>query len=297
MKYLILTLLIVGCSSKPDKPKSKAPVAVSNENFKKEKALSNAEVTDYYQASTPALNPALQDETLDRLNSSELSSVNASTDPLIDIVLRCSKKDFEGAFQVASQYFNRYQKVAAYWNIVANCHLNSGAHRKALLFYNKALEVSPNYVPALNNIGVMYVRQGQDQKALVAFERANKVSKFSKTPRYNLAKLYLTYGMAELAQPLFISLLTEAPADVDILNAVATSYMMLGDYQNAMSYYQQIPKAQWQRAEIGLNLARTLSKLGKKDDAQQIAEDVKSSSNPELKRYSGIVKRDLGEAE
>lgn len=297
MKFLFLIFLIAGCASKADKPKAKASVAVSNETFKKEKVLSNSEVTDYYQTSTNALSPALQDETLDRLNSSELSSVNASTDPLIDIVLKCSKRDFDGAFQVAAQYFNRYQKVATYWNLVANCHLNSGSHRKALLFYNKALEVSPNYVPALNNIGVMYVRQGNDQKALVAFERANKISKFAKTPRYNLAKLYLTYGMADLAQPLFISLLTESPADVDILNAVATSYMMLADYQNAFTYFQQIPKAQWQRPEIGLNVARTLNRLGKKDEAQQVAEDVKSSSKPELKKYSGMVKRDLGEAE
>lgn len=297
MKYLILCLIVMSCASKPDKPVSKSPVFVSNDKFKKEKALSNSEVTDYYQSKTNALNPALQDETLDRLNSEELSTVNSASDPLIDIVVRCSKKDFEGAFQVAGQNFNRYQKVAAYWNLVANCHLNSGASRKALLFYNKALEVSPNYVPALNNIGVMYARQGQDQKALVAFERANKVSKFSKTPRYNLAKMYLTYGMADLAQPLFISLLTESPADVDILNAVANSYFIQGDYQNALIYFQQIPQAQWQRPEIGLNLAQTLNKLKRSNDARKVADSVKTSSNPDLKRYSGIVKRDLGDAE
>lgn len=297
MKYLILSLVLFGCASKPEKRVVKDAPVVPNEKFNKEKPLANAQVTDYYQTQTNALSPALQDETLDRLNKEELGQVNTSADPLTDIVVKCSNKDFEGAFQVAAQVFNRYQKVAAYWNTVANCHLNSGSYRKALLFYNKSLEVNPNYVPALNNIGVMYVRQDQDQKALVAFERAIKFSKFSKTPRYNLAKLYLTYGLAELAQPLFISLLTESPADVDILNAVAASYFIQGDYQNALTYFQQIPQAQWHRAEIGLNVAKTLSKLGKVEDARKVANGVKSPSGPDLKRYSGIVKRELGEAE
>jgi tetratricopeptide (TPR) repeat protein len=211
MKYSILALVfIAACSSAPEKRNSKAPV-VKNEVFKKQKALTSSEITDFYQGNEKSLNPALQDETMDRYSNEELASMKSSGDPLVDISISCSQKEFKNAFEIASKNFNKYQKVAPYWNAVANCHLNQGNYRKALLFYNKALEVGPNYVPALNNIGVMYSRQGQDQKALVAFERANKQSKFSKTPRYNMAKLYLSYGLAETAQPVFESLLSGSP--------------------------------------------------------------------------------------
>lgn len=295
MKYLIPLLVLAACSSTPDKKPAKSPENVSNADFKKEKPLTNNQVTDFYQGPANTKSPALQDETLDRYTSDELDKMSSSGDPLLDISLRCLKGDFNGAFQVASQNYTKYQKVAAYWNQVANCHLNSGNHRKALLFYNKALEVNSEYVPALNNIGVMYSRQGLDQKALVAFERANKHSRFSKTPRYNLARLYLTYGLAESAQPLFQALLNESPNDVDLLNATASTYFLLSDYQKAFSLYQGIPRSEWKRAEVGLNVAVTLKKLGKVQDAKKVFDDVDTPKSSNLKRYYSSVEAQLGD--
>lgn len=296
MKYLIPLLILSACSSGPQK--SAAPEeSLTNQSFKKIKPLSSSQIPDYYSGKIASLNPALADETMDRFTVEELKEVNTSVDPLLDMAVRCSKQDFDGAFNVASKFFLQYQKVAPYWNQVANCHLNQGSYRKALLFYNKALEVNPNFVPALNNIGVMYSRQGMDQKALVAFERANKQSKFSKTPRYNLARIYLTYGLAEFALPMFQSLLNESPSDVDLLNATGSSYFILSDYGRAYGYFQKIPQTQWGRAEIGLNIAVTLKKLGKKKDALDVFNLVQLPENESLKRYYASVKNQLGDAE
>lgn len=296
MKFSILFLIfLAACSSTLEKKKTSAP-AVKNEEFRKTKPLSPSEVSEFYQGNAPSLNPALQDETLDRYTKEELAALNTSGEPLMQMSVLCTRKDFAGAFQLASKNFNLYQKVAPYWNQVANCHLAQGSYRKALLFYNKAIEVKPNFVPALNNIGVMYARQGQDQKALVAFERANKQSKFSKTPRYNLAKLYLTYGLAESALPVFQSLLSESPQDVDLLNAVASSYFLMSDYAQALSHYKQIPQKEWSRAEIGLNLSFTLNKLGKSKEASEVFAQVTEPKQANLKRYYQTVESQLGDS-
>lgn len=297
MKSTILALLfLTACASAPEKRNTKAPV-VKNEVFQKPKALKNSEITEFFQGNEKSLNPALQDETMDRFSKDEIASVKSGGDPLVEMSVRCSQKDFTGAFDIASKNFNQYQKVAPYWNVVANCHLNQGNYRKALLFYNKALEVSPNYVPALNNIGVMYSRQGQDQKALVAFERANKQSKFSKTPRYNMAKLYLTYGLAENAQSVFESLLSGSPNDVDLLNATAASYFLMSDYNKALELFKRIPQSEWARAEIGLNLALTLKKTGNAKEAGQVFAKVEEPRSANLKRYYSTIEKQLGDAE
>jgi Flp pilus assembly protein TadD len=285
----------MACSS-ADKKKEAEGETVKNEVFKKEKPLKNTDVKDYYASQQASLNPALQDETLDRSSVEEIEQMAEGGDPLVEMALRCSKGDFKNAFALASKIFDKYQKVASYWNQVGNCHLNQGANRKALLFYNKALEVKSNYVPALNNIGVMYSRQGQDQKALVAFERANKVSKFSKTPRYNLAKLYLAYGMAEQARPIFQALLNESPQDVDLLNAVASCQFLMSDYQSALGYFKRIPEEQWANPEIGLNLAVTLKKVGKADDARKVFDYVKKPKQTQLAQYYSVVEKHLGES-
>lgn len=295
MKTLFILFALVACSSTPPKKESATAPRVSNEAFKKIQQLKNSEVSDFYPAGSAGLSPALQDETIDRYSSAELSKMSAQGDPLLEVSLLCSKRQFDEAFRKASEIFSRYQKVASYWNQVANCHLNSGNARKALLFYNKALEVSPNYVPALNNIGVMYSRQGQDQKALVAFERANRSGKFSKTPRYNLARLYLTYGLAEAALPLFESLHQESPQDADLLNAMASCHFLLADYVRALTFFNQVPRSEWRRAEVGLNLALTLEKTGRKDQAQKVFAAVSLPSNGNLKRYYSVVEQQLGD--
>jgi tetratricopeptide (TPR) repeat protein len=297
MKYTIFVLIfLASCASTPEK-ENKTPSISKNANLKKTKPLTNADITDFYPAIKNTLNPALQDETVDRFTKDELATIKLTGDPLVAISVHCSKNDFKSAFEIASQNFNSYLKVAPYWNVVANCHLNQGNFRKALLFYNKALEVTPNYVPALNNIGVMYSRLGEYQKGLVAFEKANKISKFSKTPRYNLAKVLLTYGMAESALVIFKSLLSQSPDDVDLLNATAACYFLMSDYQSALGYYNRIPSSQLGRAEIGLNFALTLKKTGKPKEAQQIFANVKMPKSGNLKKYYSIIQNKLGDAE
>ncbi len=298
MKSSILILaFLVACSSgeKSQERNSDAPAKVTKQAFKKERALTNNEVPDFYSPKTTTVNPALQDETLDRYSVEEIEAMAEATDPLMEISLRCSRGDYKTAFSVAAKNFNKYQKVAAYWNQVANCHLNQGSHRKALLFYNKALEVKPNYIPALNNIGVMYSRMDQDQKALVAFERANNVSKFAKTPRYNLAKMYLVYGLAEPALPILKGLLDSSPQDMDLQNSVANAYFLMSDYNQAYSYFKMIPGNFWSRPEIGLNLAVTLKKLGKAEDALKVFDNVQKPKNAALSRYYSSVENYLGD--
>lgn len=298
MKLALLSVLVlVGCASRSEKKHTEAPTTITAESFKKEKAVAASEVRDFYSTDLKGQSPALQDETLDRYTAEELANLAESKDPLFEISLRCSKKDFSAAFAAASSAYNKYHKTPVYWNLVANCHLQQGNQRKALLFYNKALEVTPNYVPALNNIGVLYSRQGEDQKALVAFERANKQSRFSKTPRYNLAKLYLRYGLAESALPLFQGLLSESSEDVDLLNSVAQASFILADYQSALTHYSRIPKSFWSQPEVGLNLALTLKKLGRTADSLAVLNSIKSPSGRELKDYYNVVSQQLGAQE
>ena len=298
MKYLLLISLAVlsACSSAEQKRSIKVE-NVTNEDFKKPKVLAAKDIPDYYPENIAAASPALQDETLDRYSADELKKLAESTDPLLEISLLCSKRDFEKSFAVASKIFNEYQKVPGYWNVVANCHLNQGSYRKALLFYNKALEINSGYGPALNNIGVMYSRQGLDQKALIAFERANKQAKFSKTPKYNLARVYLAYGLVDLALPLFQALHSNSLQDADLLNAMGTCYFLISDYQRAWTYFQKIPADLWENAEYGLNIAVTLSKISKKAEGLKVLKNTQEPKNGKLRNYYAAVEKQLGALE
>lgn len=297
MKILSLSILLltISCSSTKETKSGGDLDKITNESFKKERPLKNSEVADFYTGNARALSPALHEETLDRHSKEELAGIAGSKDALLDIAVKCTTGDYNAAFKAADHAFDKYQKVALYWNLVANCHLNQGTYRKALLFYNKALEVSKNYVPALNNIGVLYSRQGQDQKALVAFEQASKHSRFSKTPRYNLAKIMLRYGLANEALVIFRSLLQGSPQDADLINSTASAYFMTGDYKQAANHYGRLPKSIQERPEVALNYAWTLKKLGDNSGASRVFKSISGSMNDEQKRYWNVVANQLGE--
>ena len=295
MKTILILFFLISCSTHKKTMTQDLSKTANSNGFKKEVSLNNKNVQDFYDHRLKTMSPALEDETIDRLNPSELKSMKPTSDPLLDISLKCQKKDFESAFQLISSLFNRYQKTAPYWNQVANCHLLKGSYRKALLFYNKALEISPNYVPALNNIGVMYSKQGLDQKALVAFDRANKISKFSKTPRYNLSRLYLTYGLTEIAIPIFQSLLNYSPTDVDLLNSLGTAYLIQSDLEKSISYFNKIPKNFWVNPEIGLNLSLLYKRIGKLNEAKKVFDAITYPKDEKIKNYFEFVKDQIGE--
>lgn len=298
MKILIpisLLVLLASCSSSGDKKTpSKKPSEVTKTDFTFEKPLNKNDVRDYYVPASGALNPALEDETLDRYSADELDKLADEKDPLVILAVRCGKRDFNKAFALIDQMFQKYQKIPSYWNLVGNCHILNGSPRKALLFYNKSLEVGPNYVPALNNIGVLYSWQNDDQKAFLAFEKANKTSAFSKTPRYNLARLYLKYGVVDKALPLFNGILSSSPNDVQVLNSIASAHVISGNYKDALSFYNRIPKKLHESAAIGLNLSLTYFHLNMKKEALDLFNDIKRPEGVELREYYSIVASKVG---
>jgi Flp pilus assembly protein TadD len=203
----------------------------------------------------------------------------------------CYKKDFDAAFGISDKLFQTHLNVPTFWNQVATCHLLKGNERKALLFYNKALEVKANYVPALNNIAVIYNKNGQDQKAQVALQRALSKGVFAKTPRYNLAFLMLEYGLATKSLPLFKSLSEDTPGDIELRVGLANSYALMERWSEAWEQFSAIPDSRRKNPDVGLNMALVAHKLGKKDFAKNIlsATAVNSSAKKYAERLSEVI--------
>jgi len=297
MRHLLILILVVSCASETTKKEASRPdpaagVTIKNQDFKKEKPLVYSPQQDYYPSPKEGPQTVLHNESAAR-NVERVQEITGGKDPLVVMMSSCYAKNFEQAFKVAEGTYDSHQNFPTYWNQIATCYLLQGNERKALLFYNKALEVTPQYVPALNNIGVMYQKNGQDQKALVALQRALKNGKFTKTPRYNLGHLYLNYHLAEEALPLFRGLAEEAPNDVDVRAGLAHSLAQLGRWQDAWGEFNRLPEKLRRRSDIGLTMALCAHHLDKREAAQQIlnATDI----NDRDQSYAANIRRVIGE--
>ena len=134
------------------------------------------------------------------------------------------------------------------------------------------------YIPPVNNLGVVYQKQGKFQKALSAFKLAADLNTFAVTPTYNLAQLYLRFGTVGKALPIFQGLQKRSPKDVEVSSALASSYLLKGDYQAAVDIYGRFDKATLAKPSVGLNYALALKLLNRPVDAQTVLGNVTAST-------------------
>lgn len=268
-----------------------AGVNVTNKDFQKKAKATYNKAEDHYATQNPG--NVLSSESAERPDTAQAAAIAQLKDPLGEMILKCYRKDFDAGFKLAEALFETHQNLPTYWNQVATCHLMQGNERKALLFYNKALEVTPNYVPALNNIGVIYGKSGQDQKALVALQKSLAGGKFTKTPRYNLAFLLLRYGLAEEAAQHFRGLSEEAPQDPELRAGLANSLALMGRWGEAWDQFNQVPDALRRRSDVGLNMALTAQKVGQTALAKNIL-DATEISGPD-RDYAQEIRQVVGE--
>jgi len=69
-------------------------------------------------------------------------------------------------------------------------HHTSGRLDEAKIFYEKALRADPGCVPALNNLGVILMRENNYPAARIRFEKALRLKPGYVDPCYNLACLF-----------------------------------------------------------------------------------------------------------
>ena len=290
-RTLLISLIAIFVSSCATSRKNEPidPETVENKDFQRPKASKYNQSDDYFKLVDSKETAALNDESMARIM--DVDDVS-DEDVFSSIAKSCYAKDYDTAWELIRKNHDKYRINPAFWNQVGTCHLRRKEFRKALLFYNKSLEFKSNYVPALNNIGVMYWQQGQHAKALVAFMKATDSGKFSKTPRFNLSLLYLQYGMSEKAQATLERLIKMGKTDVDVISALATAHLMQRQYKSAVRYCKEV-KDYFDRVHVGTNCALSYYFAGKFDKAHDAISEVDQDKLGVWKDHFKKVKRKI----
>jgi tetratricopeptide (TPR) repeat protein len=277
MKKILLSLIIVGCATQETK-KSGPFLTDKDGSVKRVKPLVYQSKDDYYKSSRP-------DDSLSTETAERVEEVNKS-DALAVMVKNCYEKNFSKAFKIADELYFSFQNIPTYWNQIATCYLMKGEKRKSLLFYNKALDLSSGYAPTLNNIGLYFHSLQDDSKALVAFERALSSSPSAKTPKYNLAHLYLRYSQGEIAESYFRKLYADNPQDPEILQGLAHSLVLQKKWNEALVFFLKLNDKILKKSIVGLHLSLTYLSLGNKAEALRIFNMAQTEeSDRELEEY------------
>ncbi len=114
--------------------------------------------------------------------------------------------------------------------------MGRGEWRKAIQSFEAAIARFPEYAVAYNNLGVVYVKLSEPNKALGAFERAIRLNDHLSMAYVNEARLLQTQGRLTDAEPLLKKVLSYDPRSGDALLLLAFVEYRQHKYDEAVGY-------------------------------------------------------------
>jgi len=152
-----------------------------------------------------------------------------------------------------------------------------GRARESLAFYNRAVELDPNFAMAYARIGVFYVNQGQLETAQGYVQKAYDLrDRVSERERLYITEKYYSYITGEIDKAVE-TLTTWArlyPNDFIPHNNLAINYQMLGNYEEALK--EGLESVRLSPNNIGAreNVVASFVGLGRFDEAEQASKEI-----------------------
>lgn len=152
----------------------------------------------------------------------------------------------------------------------------------------QALRLKPDYPEALINYGNLSVRRGDFVTGVEYYTAAIERAPGNPTARANLSVALLRLGESEAALSQAEEALALAPDYVEALNALGNAHSARADYPLAEEAFRKAVSLQPAHREAGVNLAATLHKLGRSDDAIAAYQEVLQSNPSHAGAENGI---------
>lgn len=199
----------------------------------------------------------------------------AETDPFINYnkgVMLFKKKEFSMAAGYLSRAVQLEPTNGAYWNVYGLSLAQMGELDAAIDAFRKALEAEPDLTDIHNNLGMVYTEKKDYDKALEEYGLVlqDKTYPNPEFPYFNIGLLKLKQGKEEEAMVAFEQVVTIKPEFYRAFGELAAIYYRMGMYGDA---YNAVKKAQKQNAgdpALLLLEARSQVKLGRINDANRV---------------------------
>jgi len=212
----------------------------------------------------------LSGESMLRYSDNRLERIEQHKNPLIAAVSLCYQKDYKGGLDKLKKILKGNIENPSYWNHVGTCYYLDDKLEKAEYYFNLALGTAKKqkrtFSVAENNLGLVQLRLRHYDKALELFKKAEKSGIL--TPKFNKLQLYLQFGQLTKAKELAYKLEDINSKDVDVKVALATIFMLEGNYKRSESYFKQIPKKFLEREDISGSYAMVQYHLGMYEEAR-----------------------------
>jgi tetratricopeptide (TPR) repeat protein len=148
--------------------------------------------------------------------------------------------DFVGAESELRQAISIGTNDPQVYNLLGFICDQTDRSREALAQYEKALALRPDFLPARNNLGSYYLRQGHPDLALDQFQSSLKIDPADVTANYSIGIIRAQEGRLEEALESISRAHASAPKDMPILVVLAKVQTQARDQNGAIGSAEKI---------------------------------------------------------
>jgi len=184
----------------------------------------------------------------------------------VEIHYDSPSKSRSGAFAMTTSVvpFNQYESQNAYRRLQMSLTLDDP--KTALIEIRTFLKIYPDVAMACNDLGVLYLREGDRLLALACYEKANRLQPCTPDIVKNLAEFYFVeLKWVDDAIMMLTDLLHSFPEDGEILALLGTISERIGREGEARSFYSRVMELDPYNSQI----RDALTRLGVSTEPQQ----------------------------
>ena len=147
------------------------------------------------------------------------------------------EKDPEKRIRILEQIAEKYPREKRAYYTLGN-YYEEIDKAKGIEFYNKALDLDPNYGIVWNQLGYLYSDLGDFDKAIECFQKYASLSPWNANPVDSIGELHFRMGKLELAIAKFKEALAIKP-DFGSEIKIAYIYALREEYDEALKWIEQ----------------------------------------------------------
>ncbi|MDO8365666.1 MAG: tetratricopeptide repeat protein [Saprospiraceae bacterium] len=181
------------------------------------------------------------------------------------------EKLFKSGLETAPNSARAQNHFGTYWRMLAEGIQNpqdknkADLNAKAVVYYQKALEIYPEYSEAQYNLGVTHLALNNTEDARIAFEKTLKIDSTYEGALNNLGIIAFRKGDAQEALAYWNKLLTKNPNNFDALQNCGAVYFNNNDPKKALEYFERALKINPKHAGLNQNIQKVRAALQQKE--------------------------------
>jgi len=198
------------------------------------------------------------------------------------------KEDFAQCFKYLEAAFVEEPANAEIPTMFARALVDMSNFKAAARYYLEAIKLDTSNNRLMNELGMTYSAMNDEKTAVKYYEMAmEKGYKVDNNFVENLSNSYIAAGMPQKGMEMLLKLLEKRPGDIDLLNNVANNYYALGNYKEAINYWDKVLYLDREEARALYMIGMSYIKMGDKNKGATLCNKA-IEMDPSLKQFRNV---------